>query len=355
MAPEVLVIREFKIFCKPKKLEKMKLIIPMAGMGKRMRPHTLTVPKPLIRIAGKPIVMRLVEEIVAVSGEKINEIGFVVGHFGEEVENDLIKIAENLGAVGKIYYQEEALGTAHAILCAADSLNDKVTVAFADTLFKADFKLDTEKEAIIWVHEVEDPSAFGVVKKNGKGIITDFIEKPKEFVSNEAIIGIYYFKNGENLRNELQYLVNNNISKGGEFQLTDALENMKNKGVNFYTGTVTEWLDCGNKNATVYTNQRILVNNGIEKLIADSVKNHNSIIIEPCYIGENVVLENCVIGPYVSIGENSSVKGSVISNSIIQTNCDIDNSVLDNSMLGNHVKFNGQVNSVSVGDYTTLT
>ena len=327
----------------------------MAGMGKRMRPHTLTVPKPLIRIAGKPIVMRLVEEIVTVAGEKIDEIGFVVGHFGEEVENDLIQIAKNLGASGKIYYQEEALGTAHAILCAADSLNDKVIVAFADTLFKADFKLDTEKEGIIWVHKVEDPSAFGVVKKNKNGIISDFIEKPKEFVSDEAIIGIYYFRDGRNLKNELQYLVDNNISKGGEFQLTDALENMKNKNLNFYTGAVREWLDCGNKNATVYTNQRILVNNGIEKLIADSVKNHNSIIIEPCYIGENVVLENCVIGPYVSIGENSSVKGSVISNSIIQTNCDIENSVLDNSMLGNHVKFNGQVNSVSVGDYTTLT
>jgi len=333
----------------------MKLIIPMAGMGKRMRPHTLTVPKPLIRIAGKPIVMRLVEEIVTVAGEKIDEIGFVVGHFGEEVENDLIQIAKNLGASGKIYYQEEALGTAHAILCAADSLNDKVIVAFADTLFKADFKLDTEKEGIIWVHKVEDPSAFGVVKKNKNGIISDFIEKPKEFVSDEAIIGIYYFRDGRNLKNELQYLVDNNISKGGEFQLTDALENMKNKNLNFYTGAVREWLDCGNKNATVYTNQRILVNNVIEKLIADSVKNHNSIIIEPCYIGENVVLENCVIGPYVSIGENSSVKGSVISNSIIQTNCDIENSVLDNSMLGNHVKFNGQVNSVSVGDYTTLT
>jgi len=333
----------------------MKLVIPMAGMGKRMRPHTLTVPKPLIRIAGKPIVMRLVEEIVSVTNEKIDEIGFVVGHFGEEVEQDLLQIAANLGAQGKIYYQEEALGTAHAILCAAESLDGNVTVAFADTLFKADFKLDTQKEGIIWVHKVDDPSAFGVVKKNNQGIITDFVEKPQNFVSDEAIIGIYYFKDGKNLKNELQYLIDNNISKGGEYQLTDALENMKIKGLQFYTGSVREWLDCGNKNATVYTNQRILANNGIEKLVANSVKNNNSIIIEPCYIGENVALENSVIGPYVSIGANSSVKGSVISNSIIQLNCDIENSVLDNSMLGNHVKFNGQKNSVSVGDYTTLT
>ncbi|OIP00799.1 MAG: nucleotidyltransferase [Bacteroidetes bacterium CG2_30_33_31] len=333
----------------------MKLIIPMAGMGKRMRPHTLTVPKPLIRIAGKPIVMRLAEEIVAVSDEHIDEIGFIIGDFGKEVENDLLKIAENLGAKGKIYYQEEALGTAHAISCAAPSLDGKVIVAFADTLFKADFKLDTSKDGIIWVHKVDNPYAFGVVKKNLNGVITDFVEKPKDFVSNEAIIGIYYFKDGKNLMAELQYLMDNNISKGGEFQLTDALENMKVKGMKFYSGAVQEWLDCGNKDATVYTNQRILANNGIEKLVADSSKIINSVIIKPCFIGENVILENCIVGPFVSVGRNTEIKNSVIGNSIIQTNCEISNAVLDNSMIGDFVKYHGQMNSVSIGDYTTLT
>ncbi len=333
----------------------MRIIIPMAGMGKRMRPHTLTVPKPLIRIAGKPIVQRLTEEIVQVSGEQVEEIAFIIGDFGKEVEDNLVAIANSLGARGTIYYQEEALGTAHAILCGADSLEGKVIVAFADTLFKADFKLDTSKEGIIWVHNVDDPSSFGVVKKNEAGIITDFVEKPKHFVSNEAIIGIYYFKDGLNLKDELQYLIDNNISKSGEFQLTDALENMKLKGMSFYTGAVREWLDCGNKDATVYTNQRILVNNGIEKLISDSLENINSVIIQPCFIGDNVLIENSIIGPFVSVGQNTVIKNSIITNSIIQTNCEISNSSLENSMIGNYVTFSGQTRSVSIGDYATLT
>jgi glucose-1-phosphate thymidylyltransferase len=274
----------------------------MAGMGKRMRPHTLTIPKPLIRIAGKPIVQRLTEGLINVAGESVEEIAFIIGDFGKEVEAELLAIADNLGAKGKIYYQTEALGTAHAINCAADALRGNVIVAFADTLFDADFQLDVNKDGIIWTHKVEDPSAFGVVKKNADGIITDFVEKPKNFVSDEAIIGIYYFRDGENLQKELQYLMDNNIVKGGEYQLTDALENMKLKGLKFYSGQVKEWLDCGNKDATVYTNQRVLEINGIEKLIADSVKTNNSVIIEPCFIGENVVIENSIIGPQVSNG-----------------------------------------------------
>lgn len=333
----------------------MKIIVPMAGMGKRMRPHTLTIPKPLINIAGKPIVQRLVEDIVAVSGESIDEIAYIVGDFGQEVEDTLVEIAQSLGAKGSIYYQHEALGTAHAILCAQNSLEGKVIVAFADTLFDADFKLDSEKDGIIWVHKVDDPSAFGVVKKNTEGIITDFIEKPKEFVSNEAIIGIYYFKNGQNLKSELQFLIDNNINKGGEFQLTDALENMKQKGLKFFTGQVKEWLDCGNKNATVYTNKRILELHKSQLLVAKSVKSVNSLIIQPCFIGENVEIKNSIIGPHVSIGENCFVESSIITESIIQSNCKIENANLDNSMFGNYVEYKGHFHSASIGDYTTLT
>jgi len=333
----------------------MNIIIPMAGMGKRMRPHTLTIPKPLIRIAGKPIVQRLTEGLINVAGESVEEIAFIIGDFGKEVETELLAIAENLGAKGKIYYQTEALGTAHAINCAADSLKGNVIVAFADTLFDADFQMDVNKDGIIWTHRVEDPSAFGVVKKDEQGIITDFVEKPAEFVSDEAIIGIYYFKDGENLQSELQYLMDNNIVKGGEYQLTDALENMKLKGLKFYSGQVKEWLDCGNKDATVYTNQRVLEINGIEKLIADSVKTNNSVIIEPCFIGENVIIENSIIGPHVSIGEGSVISNSIITNSIIQTNCHIEMASLDNSMIGNYVNYKTNVRSLSMGDFTTLS
>lgn len=334
----------------------MKIIIPMAGMGKRMRPHTLTIPKPLIPIAGKPIVHILVEDIAKVVNQKIDEIAFVTGRFGDEVEKQLLDIAEKVGAKGHIYYQDTPLGTAHAILCAEEIMEGPVVVAFADTLFKADFHLDANKDGIIWVNRVENPSAFGVVKVNQDNTITDFVEKPKEFVSDLAIIGIYYFKDGANLRNELQYLIDNKIEKSGEYQLTDALENMKNKGLRFYTDSVTEWLDCGNKDATVYTNQRILeLKKSEQKMIADSVKKNNSIIIEPCFIGNNVELNNSIIGPHVSIGDNSVVKHSILTNSIIQSNSLIENANIDNSMIGSYVEYCGDVIDVSVGDYTTLS
>jgi len=333
----------------------MKIIVPMAGMGKRMRPHTLTVPKPLIPIAGKPIVQRLVEEIAKVSNDKIDEIAFIIGDFGKEVENTLCDIAENLGAKASIYYQTEALGTAHAIHCAAPSLSDKVVVAFADTLFKADFVLDADADSVIWVQKVEDPSAFGVVKLGEDSKITDFVEKPQEFVSDLAIIGIYYFKDGENLKNELQYLLDNKVVVNGEYQLTDALENMKNKGLVFKPGQVIEWMDCGNKDATVHTNQRILEYHKDDELVCSSASHENSIIIPPCYIGENVKIVNSVVGPHVSVGSGSTVSNTLVRNSIIQRNSNLEHLNLDNSMVGNHVDIQGDVSELNVGDFASFS
>ncbi len=334
----------------------MKIIIPMAGMGKRMRPHTLTTPKPLLPIAGKPMVQRIVEDITRVCDEKVDEIAYVVGRFGAEAEKNLLDVAERLGAKGSIYYQDQPLGTAHAILCAKSALTGKVVVAFADTLFKADFKLDSSKEGIIWVQKVEDPRPFGVVKLDNNQVITDFVEKPVQFVSDLAIIGIYYFQDGEYLKRELQYLLDNDIKEKGEYQLTNALENMKAKGTKFVPGKVAEWLDCGNKDATVYTNQRILEFNRDNKhLVSESVQLINSQIIPPCYIGENVVLTNSVIGPYVSLGDNTKVNDSKIKNTIVQTNAKIKKADLSNSMLGNFVEYSGTSSNASIGDYTTLT
>ena len=327
----------------------------MAGMGKRMRPHTLTNPKPLIPIAGKPIVQRLVEEISNVSDEKIDEIAFIIGDFGKEVEAKLIAIAESLGAKGTIYYQNEALGTAHAIYCAEASLTGKVVVAFADTLFKADFNIQTDTEASIWVQKIEDPSAFGVVKVNQDNLITDFIEKPKSFVSDLAIIGIYYFKDGDNLRNELEKLIDNKIMVNGEYQLTDVLENMKNNGIKFQPDIIKEWMDCGNKNATVYTNQRILEYHKDDELVAKSAKIENSVIIPPCFIGENVHIKNAIIGPHVSVGKNAKIEKAIVSNSIIQQEAVLESITLTNSMIGNHTYVKDVTVELSVGDFTTIT
>ena len=211
----------------------MKIVVPMAGRGSRLRPHTLTIPKPLVPVGGKPIVHRLVQDIAKTCTEKIDEIAFVIGDFGKDVENELIKVAEELGAKGKIYYQDKALGTAHAVLCAADSLKGPVVVAFADTLFKADFTMDEDADGVLWVKQIDDPSAFGVVQLDEEGFITDFVEKPSTFVSDLAMIGIYYFKEAEKLKTELQYLIDNGIIKGGEYQLPDALRNLTEKGAKF--------------------------------------------------------------------------------------------------------------------------
>jgi glucose-1-phosphate thymidylyltransferase len=332
----------------------MKIIIPMAGMGKRMRPHTLTVPKPLIPIAGKPIVQRLVEDIAKVCGTKVDEVAFIIGKFGKEVENKLMEIAASVGAKGSIYYQEEALGTAHAILCAKESLKGNLVVAFADTLFKADFKLDTSAEGIIWVQKVEDPRPFGVVTLNEKEEITKFVEKPETFVSDLAIIGIYYFKDGEYLSKELQYLLDNDIKDKGEYQLTNALDNMKNKGTKFKPGKVTEWLDCGNKDSTVQTNERYLDYIKDQDLVAKSAKINNSVVIPPCYIGENAEISNTVIGPYVSVGNGTKITDSVVKKSIIQEKAVVKNANIINSMLGNSATFEGKPSDLSVGDFNTI-
>lgn len=330
----------------------MNLVIPMAGKGKRLRPHTLTVPKPLIPIAGKPIVQRLVEDISKVSPEPIKKIGFVIGDFGDEVRTHLTQIAENIGAEASFHEQEIAEGTAHAVACANELLEGKVTVAFADTLFRADFQLDSENDGIIWTKQVEDPSAFGVVTTDENGIISEFVEKPKIFVSDQAIIGIYYFKEGEKLRNEIDYLIKNNIRGGGEFQLTMALEALKEKGTKFKPGTVKDWLDCGNKDITVASNAKYLSFLNGELKRDESVVLENVQIVDPVYIGKNTHIRNSIIGPNVSIGENCSVENSRIDTSLIQNSVQLNNVEFTNSMIGNYVSLTGNPKSVSLGDYS---
>jgi glucose-1-phosphate thymidylyltransferase len=329
----------------------MKLIIPMAGSGKRMRPHTLTTPKPLIPVAGKPMVQHLVEDICAMSLEKIEEIGFVIGHFGKAAEEGLLDIAEKLGARGRIFYQEEPLGTAHAVLCADYMLKGKVIVAFADTLFRGKVTIDDNQDGTIWVQKVEDPKPFGVVKLDKNNHITDFVEKPQQFVSDLAIIGIYYFKDGEYLKKEMQYLVDNDIKEKGEYQLTNALENMKAKGTKFTVAHVTEWLDCGNKDATLFTNKRMLETKP-QKKVPLSVKMENSIIIQPCNLGEGVIIKNSVIGPYVAIGQGTIIEDSNVADSIIQKDCIIRKANISSSILGNNVSYEEKSKVLNLGDYS---
>ena len=329
----------------------------MAGRGSRLRPHTLTVPKPLIPVAGKPIVHRLVEDIAGVLNQPIDEVAFIIHEsFGKQVENELIAIAQKLGAKGTIYYQNEALGTGHAIMCAKDSLNGPAVIAYADTLIRADFDLDTSADSVIWVKQVDQPEAFGVVNLNANGEIIELVEKPKEFVSDLAVIGIYYFKDVAVLKNELQSVLDNNIIHGGEYQINDGIKQMMAKGMKFVPGKVDEWMDCGNKDVTVETNTRMLgfLHHDGDELISKKVKLENATIIPPCYIGDDVVLINATVGPNVSLGKGCHVIDSTIKNSLVQTHSHIKNASLDNAMIGNHASFDGNFTSISIGDYSVL-
>jgi glucose-1-phosphate thymidylyltransferase len=191
---------------------------------------------------------------------------------------------------------------------------------------------------------------------NDKGEIIDFVEKPQVFVSDLAMIGIYYFKDGARLHKELQYLVDNAVIKSGEYQLPDALRRLTESGYIFKPGEVSEWLDCGNKEFTVETNQRVLEHDlakGVE-LVHTSVQLINSTLIPPCYVGEGVVIENSVVGPHVSLGKGTKIKNSVISNTNIQLDTHIENAVIANSMIGSKVVYKGHVQDLSIGDFSTL-
>ncbi|MBW8199009.1 sugar phosphate nucleotidyltransferase [Flagellimonas abyssi] len=337
----------------------MKIIVPMAGRGSRLRPHTLTVPKPLIPVAGKPIVHRLVADIAKVLGEPIEEVAFILGDpafFGDDVVESLMELADELGAKGSIYRQDKPLGTGHAIMSAKESLSGPAVIAYADTLIRADFDLDKSADSVIWVKQVEHPETYGVVQLNEGNEIIELVEKPQEYISDLAVIGIYYFKNVGVLKNELQHVLDHDITHGGEYQINDGIKRMMEKGMKFVPGKVDEWMDCGNKNVTVETNQRMLdfLEKEGEKMIADSVVQENANIIEPCFIGENVVLKNTTVGPYVSVGANTVLENSTIKNSLIQSNSKITNANLDNAMIGNHVVYNGNFETISIGDYSVL-
>lgn len=338
----------------------MKIIVPMAGRGSRLRPHSLTVPKPLIPVAGKPIVHRLVRDIAKVLNQPIEEIAFVLGDpawFGDEVVGSLVDLAESLGAKPSIYRQDQPLGTGHAIMSAAESLSGPAVIAYADTLIRAEFDLDPDADSVIWTKKVKNPEAFGVVKLNEREEIVELVEKPETFVSDQAVIGIYYFKDVAVLKEKLQEVLEENIMNGGEYQINDGIKKMMAEGRIFKTGTVDEWMDCGNKVVTVETNGKMLQflhDDGEEQLIAKSAVLENASIIPPCYVSENVVLRNVTLGPNVSVGAGTVIEDSTIKNSLIQSNSTIKNVQLDQAMIGNHVKYNGSFTQVSLGDYTTL-
>lgn len=332
----------------------------MAGRGSRLRPHSLTVPKPMLPVAGAPIVAQLVNEIAKVVDQPIEEVAFILGDpafFGPSIEEELIHVAQALGAKASIYRQLEPLGTGHAVMCAADSLSGPIIVAYADTLIRTDLSLDPSVDGMIWVKKVENPKAYGVVKMNDKNQITALVEKSQEFISDWAVIGIYYFKEGAAIKAELAKSMAQARKKGEEFLLNEGILSMMDKGAVFTPGAVNEWMDCGQPKITLQTNAKmldILTAEG-QKLVAEDVILENSQIIPPCYIGPGVVLKNTTVGPHTAVGEGTQIENSTISNSLVQKHSVIQNAQFKEAMIGNHVRFNGNFNFVSIGDFSELS
>jgi glucose-1-phosphate thymidylyltransferase len=332
----------------------MKLIIPMAGRGTRVRPHSHTTPKPLLPVAGTMIIERIVKTFNRTLDRKIDEIVYILGpDFGQEIRDKLTAMSNRNGAESTFRIQEVALGTAHAVYSAAKDLSGEAIIVFADTIFDSKDKVTIEgADSVIWLKEVDDPSRFGVAVYEGDKI-TDFVEKPSEPISNLAIIGVYYFREAENLKKEIEYLLDNEVTgHGGEYQLTDALDRMLKDGTTFKKATVDEWLDCGTLPAWLDTTGIILKkeNHGYDENSFPGSK-----IKPPVYIGKDVKIMNSEVGPNVSIEEGTVIQDSIITNSIIQEHSVIRKSKLDQSTIGNHVEITGEDGILHVGDHSIIT
>ena len=331
----------------------MKLIVPMAGRGTRVRPHSHVTPKPLLTVKGRTIVERIVDTFAGVLPEVPDEGVFVLGpDFGQEIRDQLTQICEARDVTARFAVQESAEGTAHAVGCAGDALEGEGIVVFADTLFRIDDEVDLgDSDVVVWVKHVDDPSRFGVAVRDGEEV-TRLVEKPDEPISNEAIIGIYYVNELADLHTEIQYLIDNDVrGKGGELQLTDAFDRMLQKGDRFTTAGVDAWMDCGTIPALLDTTQRVLEYES-DDLHQGTVK--DSIIHDPVYVGPGATVDGAVVGPNVSIESGATVRDAVIRDSIVFSDGTVERAVLADSIVGRHATVHGREQSVNVGDHSTV-
>jgi len=321
----------------------LKAIIPVAGAGTRLRPHTHTTPKVLIKVAGKTIIEYIVDEIIKYN--IIDEIIFIVGYLGRQIKEFIEKKYKeriNLSFV----FQSERKGLGHAIYLTRNRIDgEPVLIILGDTVFKADFKnIINSNENFIGVKEVEDPRRFGVVFLNKDNQIERFVEKPKTTESNLAIVGIYLIQESRELFKKLDYIIKNDIRTKGEYQLTDALQLMLEDNVKMEIFQVDKWLDCGKPETLLATNKELLEEYGNNRGAP------NSIIIPPVYISETANIKESIIGPYVSVGDNVVITHSIITNSIINDGAFIERLLFTRSLIGREAIIRGIYRHFNIGD-----
>jgi glucose-1-phosphate thymidylyltransferase len=332
----------------------MKLIVPMAGRGTRVRPHSHVTPKPLLTVKGRSIVERIVDTFAEVLPQVPDEGVFVLGpDFGQEIRDQLTAICEERGMEAHFPVQREALGTAHAVGCADEHLEGDGVLVFADTIFhrEDDIEIDDDADVVAFVREVDDPRRFGIAVRDGEQV-TELIEKPDDPVSNEALIGIYYIRELADLKTEIDYLIENDLmGAGGEYQLTDALDRLLQKGDVFTTAEVDAWMDCGTIPALLDTTGRILDHES-DDLHHGTVE--NSVIHDPVYIGPDATIKNSVVGPHVSVENGATIDNTIVRNSIVFQEASIKDAVLEKSVVGRYAAVKQKRQSLNVGDHSQM-
>jgi len=323
----------------------MKIIIPLAGLGTRLRPHTYSKPKPLVNVAGKPVLAHILDELAVL--DNVEEIIFIVGYLGDQIEKYVTKAYPQYKA--RFIEQKEMLGQAHAVYLAKEYIDSDILIIFADTIFSTDLTrlAQLSSDGVMYVKEVPDPARFGVAVLSDENYITRLVEKPKTFVSNLAIVGIYYFKDGNWLVKAIETQIERNVQLGGEFFLADAISVMLEEGAKLNAFSLDVWEDCGKIDALLLTNRYLLAKNGnttTEAKITDSV------IVPPVYIAPDAQISRSIIGPNVSISAGVVIEDSIVRESIISEKTQIKTSALTDSVIGSNVSVSGVFRRLNVGD-----
>ena len=335
----------------------MKIFIPMAGKGTRLRPFTLTKPKPLLDIIDKPIVEHLIYQITSTLSTDVKEIIYILGdeaYFNSTVVESLTAISKKYNAKTMIYRQLEQLGTGHAIMCAKESLSGPSIIAYADTMIHGKVEINPRVDGMIWVKKVKNPSSYGVVKLDKDSNVTDLIEKPKDFISDLAVVGIYYFKEISILRDELKLHLKDQLAPGKEYLLNYGIEKMIEKNKIFKSQENDTWMDCGTPQLFLKSAKLIMKSEEGLSNEKDFSKEGSVIINHPVFLGENVVIRDSTVGPYVSIGDNCIISDSKIESSIVYNDSKISNATIRNSILGSNCKYDGANKEIFLGDYSQI-
>lgn len=322
----------------------MRAIIPAAGFGTRLKPHTYSLPKVLLNVGGKSILGHIIEKLLE---ENINKATFITGYLGEQIVEYVGRNYPSLQA--DFINQEEMLGLGHAIQIAVPTFDDEdIFIILGDTIFDVDLKtVLSKKVSSLGVKIVDDPSRFGVAVCNGERIFK-LVEKPKELISKLALVGLYYIANTKLLIDSLNELFTKGIKTRGEYQLTDALQIMIEKGETITTFQVDGWYDCGKPETLLSTNQFLLTRSGTNRSV------ENVVINDPVFIADSAVVKNSVIGPFTTISENCEINDSIIRNSIISSGAKIERVILEDSIIGSNATVNSNYKKMNTGDSSEI-